>query len=70
MQVLYSSKQFKAGAFPGKGTQVVLFMSQADGWARRARRGQGVLRPRAGGSSFCPESAGGEGPALDGLNTA
>lgn len=53
--MLCSSKQFKAGAFPGKGAQVVLFISQADGSARRARRGQGVMRPRGGGCSFCPE---------------
>lgn len=49
--------------------QVVLFISQADGSARRARRGQGVMRPRGGDAAFALRDAGGEGPALDGLST-
>ena len=67
--MLCSSKQFKAGAFPGKGTQVVLFISQVDGWSRKARRGRVPRGQGVGEAAFALSDAGGEGPALDGLST-
>lgn len=53
-----------------KGTQVVLFISQADGWARRAGREPGGKGGKGEGkAAFALSDVGGEGPALDRLST-
>lgn len=51
----------------GEGAEVVLFVSQADGWAKRAGRGPGG--PGKGAAAFALSDAGGEGPGLGGLGT-